>query len=98
MVAISLVPYTTLFRSIGYAVKADALARIHTVGGRVFVHGQQLREGDYTRIRIDAGGEGQGTGRIANVPFNGVAVEHEDRKSTRLSSSHTVISYAVSCL
>src|SRR5947207_9949646 len=29
--------------------------------------------------------------------FNGAA-EHADRKSTRLNSSHTVISYAVFCL
>src|SRR5438132_8866892 len=34
-----------------------------------------------------------------NVEFAAAAVDHsEDRKSTRLNSSHTVISYAVFCL
>src|SRR2546426_4894344 len=33
--------------------------------------------------------------RISNVP---VSDENEDRKSTRLNSSHLVISYAVFCL
>src|SRR5438034_1662694 len=45
------------------------------------------------------GAGGQGTprlrGRRRRPPG---AVRHEDRKSTRLNSSHTVISYAVFCL
>src|SRR3989454_11147107 len=38
--------------------------------------------------------------RLAGIPFNEQALEDEekDRKSTRLNSSHLVISYAVFCL
>src|SRR5256885_3323202 len=32
------------------------------------------------------------------LPAEGQAVPHQDRKSTRLNSSHLVISYAVFCL
>src|SRR5436190_2813094 len=35
---------------------------------------------------------------VASVIFCGAAEDHADRKSTRLNSSHTVISYAVFCL
>src|SRR5215204_6772531 len=36
--------------------------------------------------------------QVSAVAVDGVDTEFEDRKSTRLNSSHTVISYAVFCL
>src|SRR6266700_7019726 len=43
---------------------------------------------------VDAAGEGVGVGRAEAAQDRGV----EDRKSTRLNSSHVKISYAVFCL
>src|SRR5579859_1407056 len=37
-------------------------------------------------------------GRRTAIPFDTGRIEREDRKSTRLNSSHSQISYAVSCL
>src|SRR2546426_1806192 len=48
-------------------------------------------------IRLDAGDEMQGT-LISNYSFGRPAIAAIDRKSTRLNSSHLVISYAVFCL
>src|SRR3712207_7323187 len=87
----TLFPYTTLFRS-----GRDRLARAVAEGdGHVVV---ALGQGDR---------EVEGRGRRAEVPAQGVAAtvfaRHpraglEDRKSTRLNSSHANISYAVFCL
>src|SRR5436190_17929180 len=41
---------------------------------------------------------GPGLGYLATVRSDGGPRVHPDRKSTRLNSSHTVISYAVFCL
>src|SRR2546426_8471107 len=87
----TLFPYTTLFRS-------RDLARLRPVLERV--------EGD-----ADQGGD-LGRRDVADQlldPFDALRREHhrlaraglgelEDRKSTRLNSSHLVISYAVFCL
>src|SRR5438132_2541486 len=48
--------------------------------------GSGLSRTDLTQVKIVV---------FAPIPS---ASEHEDRKSTRLNSSHTVISYAVFCL
>src|SRR5438132_6988260 len=37
-------------------------------------------------------------GRLREMPSRSTPDKHADRKSTRLNSSHTVISYAVFCL
>src|SRR5256886_13716904 len=79
----TLFPYTTLFRS--------GLPVLHEVERRpLLVHGPV------------------GVGRAAELPVHepqllGRAghthrIEHADRKSTRLNSSHSQISYAVFCL
>src|SRR5436190_13592451 len=47
----------------------------------------------YVRLHLDAGG---GRRRRSDGGNRGAAAQ--DRKSTRLNSSHTVISYAVFCL
>src|SRR5690606_40427436 len=88
----TLFPYTTLFRSspgtIG-RLPVEAVAAIRSVGGV-----RQLAS----------------VGRPDLLAFNGVVdgdagghaplqvVDPEDRKSTRLNSSHVKISYAVFCL
>src|SRR5688572_31905012 len=86
----TLFPYTTLFRSqreIEAHVGVDALAlhRRHEV--------QQVVERLLVHLR-----------RVVLVERRGVVADHvdaelgEDRKSTRLNSSHSQISYAVFCL
>src|SRR2546427_1541224 len=89
----TLFPYTTLFRS------ADGGAR----GGGAAGAGRAAR----AQVR---GGRGSGGGRAAPggraFPGGGGAaprralgrILHVDRKSTRLNSSHSQISYAVFCL
>src|SRR3712207_8948758 len=85
----TLFPYTTLFRS----VRAEAVAQ-HGVHHRLVQRDPQrdpVAEG-----RADQGG-------VVGEPVRGVPVEPaaavlQDRKSTRLNSSHANISYAVFCL
>src|SRR5438132_6306213 len=86
----TLFPYTTLFRSRrGCALAAVALAPGHVVDA----------------ARRGAGMARTGAGRLParprmarGAPCGGGQVAAQDRKSTRLNSSHTVISYAVFCL
>src|SRR3712207_7252085 len=85
----TLFPYTTLFRS----KRAYALARagetVDVPEREVEVHAfeQLWREGDRAAFRIECGSGTYVRSLIA-----------EDRKSTRLNSSHANISYAVFCL
>src|SRR5688572_32266649 len=83
----TLFPYTTLFRSIANAIRS-----------RLEGYTPTLSSGQVGRI-IEVG---DGIARVAGLP--GAAVnellefEGGDRKSTRLNSSHSQISYAVFCL
>src|SRR2546427_1855987 len=83
----TLFPYTTLFRSHG----AAALAVGHI--GELLDHGQE--------VALRAGGLGGLLGAgLALGHFGGAGVlghGNQDRKSTRLNSSHSQISYAVFC-
>src|SRR5260221_6461241 len=64
-------------------------SRVHDLGdGRLVAHGL---------VRIRAARVGLG-GIGAALPVHLVHALGRDRKSTRLNSSHTVISYAVFCL
>src|SRR5438034_6454497 len=79
----TLFPYTTLFRSVEIGASIGMALRPE--------HGEDLtdlmRAADAAMYHAKANGRGR--------------AEHytdEDRKSTRLNSSHTVISYAVFCL
>src|SRR5256885_7928259 len=85
----TLFPYTTLFRSRGLVIQ-DAVADFPVDGARLI---------------------GAAIGRVRRTRTIGDRVEyllvmqdrirtpeHQDRKSTRLNSSHLVISYAVFCL
>src|SRR5438034_3695484 len=79
----TLFPYTTLFRSIVFT-----LGRFTGVRGPGLIilipFVQQMVRADLRVV-------------VQDVPPQDV-ITREDRKSTRLNSSHTVISYAVFCL
>src|SRR5262245_64606791 len=80
----TLFPYTTLFRS-------DQRRADHPVPAR----GEDGRRGDHgvgVVVRLEA------PRRRAQARAGGRVPEVEDRKSTRLNSSHLGISYAVFCL
>src|SRR5438132_3044546 len=90
----TLFPYTTLFRSVvvGHA-RSDRLARDH-VRTRREESAIALRSGRCAGLLA-------GHARVAELldrQDGGVLLDSSDRKSTRLNSSHTVISYAVFCL
>src|SRR2546430_7065633 len=78
----TLFPYTTLFRS----------------GGEVAVRQQlslSLRVGDGEPAHFDSG-LAEGGGEFPRIDI--LISVNRDRKSTRLNSSHSQISYAVFCL
>src|SRR5437879_10504358 len=84
----TLFPYTTLFRSqLAGEAAADPQARLAERG--VFL-AEELVEGhcvvDLCRAQVEQ------VGNFAD------RLERQDRKSTRLNSSHRCISYAVFCL
>src|SRR5256885_11118485 len=87
----TLFPYTTLFRSQhGRLLRTDSECR-----ARGWPNGP-LPGGRFLNLLSDAAGAvGDGDPRGVPVPQ---AVTVTDRKSTRLNSSHLVISYAVFCL
>src|SRR3712207_7075302 len=86
----TLFPYTTLFRS-------ARAARRQLLGGRAQLLAQPL---DLARGRVHLLEEvGVGVDAGLDQPGGRVAARlAEDRKSTRLNSSHDNISYAVFCL
>src|SRR2546430_4394572 len=83
----TLFPYTTLFRS--DTAYTDLTSRMHIVRGTVAV---DASVGD----RMSSRGGGQGVYGDGSVTLT--LGERTDRKSTRLNSSHSQISYAVFCL
>src|SRR5438128_8441237 len=86
----TLFPYTTLFRSRSRRHRLDRAPLLLQLGQRTVA--DQARRPDEARreSRADAA-------RALLVPL-GRGVDVEDRKSTRLNSSHGSISYAVFCL
>src|SRR3712207_7008861 len=86
----TLFPYTTLFRSGFRSASRLCLGRawrqLHQREGRA--RGRFGRGEDGAGVA--AGGE--------DVAADGIDARDEDRKSTRLNSSHANISYAVFCL
>src|SRR5438034_7984217 len=80
----TLFPYTTLFRSAGIEAA--------TGSGNLREHASGLRQ----TLRFGAAVVAEYRG-VTHCQFP-QSSGHEDRKSTRLNSSHTVISYAVFCL
>src|SRR2546430_10929642 len=78
----TLFPYTTLFRSKKKCLSAFDLADLTSILCRAQDRGQILRE----------------AGARQNFIASGSLCLGGDRKSTRLNSSHSQISYAVFCL
>src|SRR5688572_32067527 len=91
----TLFPYTTLFRSVAQALhdRLGVVARRRRdpfhVGHRAIEPLQAALEGGIAHQRV------QSRGRAADVRGD---LAQRDRKSTRLNSSHSQISYAVFCL
>src|SRR5260221_11168020 len=79
----TLFPYTTLFRSLRHRHRTRQRQCAAVLRSR-------HRRGDGQVRPLD----GVTAAAVAGTPSNG----RTDRKSTRLNSSHTVISYAVFCL
>src|SRR3712207_7177625 len=86
----TLFPYTTLFRSQG-ANQTPTVEGLNQQPGR----SNYLLGTDQSKWRTN----------LANYAslryiglYNGIDLRYEDRKSTRLNSSHANISYAVFCL
>src|SRR5688572_31438591 len=80
-----LFPYTTLFRSVAARVERVGDRRRHRLDRRPV-----LEEAD----QADTRGRARVLGRHGEAAVEDV----QDRKSTRLNSSHSQISYAVFCL
>src|SRR5687768_18282249 len=78
----TLFPYTTLFRS---APDSGLTQRVYEEGEVEAVFGQRFRRVGQSSFRFDDSRFGR-------------SYERQDRKSTRLNSSHGYISYAVFCL
>src|SRR5256885_6407263 len=79
----TLFPYTTLFRSL------QPVALLFRGQRKRFQHGEQI---------LFAGQLAKNGGFLRKVTDSTASPEVQDRKSTRLNSSHLVISYAVFCL
>src|SRR5690349_24251448 len=86
----TLFPYTTLFRSSCPHGGGAAQARRRPGGGD-----RRGRQVDPPRPRRHQGPEA--ANRLVHLPWP-LGRRQEDRKSTRLNSSHVEISYAVFCL
>src|SRR5688572_31698974 len=94
----TLFPYTTLFRSktVGSVELPEEIFaypyKEHLVHEAVRNYLASLRQGTHkTKVRSEVSGSGK-------KPFRQKGTGRADRKSTRLNSSHSQISYAVFCL
>src|SRR5256885_8186021 len=86
----TLFPYTTLFRSISHPIH-----RIDTVKGGI--HRLEFFA-DPLDVAVDGALADVVVVRVAFAGELAARLDMADRKSTRLNSSHLVISYAVFCL
>src|SRR5438034_3310785 len=88
----TLVPYTTLFRSRVRAARHAARSELLATGRSSALDElrEQVSPGLAEMLRIP----GLGAAKVRRI-HESLAIE--DRKSTRLNSSHTVTSYAVFC-
>src|SRR3712207_8725684 len=91
----TLFPYTTLFRSTGELLKIEAGIQMAHVPFRGA--GPMLAEGIAGRVEVGVDNLPSAIGHIRDGRLRS-CTESEDRKSTRLNSSHANISYAVFCL
>src|SRR5688572_31250042 len=88
----TLFPYTTLFRSF-----EDGFKYCHKLGKWLYWDGKVWRE-DETLLHEQASNAILDIGHVAALQADEVQGKALDRKSTRLNSSHSQISYAVFCL
>src|SRR5438034_6416576 len=88
----TLFPYTTLFRSVLASRLGIARGKLGVHQGAAHRHDPPEDPGK-EEFRVARGIGGDDRRRLENA-----CADHQDRKSTRLNSSHTVISYAVFCL
>src|SRR3712207_7943472 len=89
----TLFPYTTLFRSLGSGCQArELLAFLPSVADRL--EGACCACFAWRFDERQVGSHEGGAGRVEWLTL----VARQDRKSTRLNSSHANISYAVFCL
>src|SRR3712207_7742641 len=86
----TLFPYTTLFRSL---VVAELHRDAHGLQREDGLAAEVVRHVVRGQVEVAAG-----VGRLGGAAVGGQVLEQEDRKSTRLNSSHANISYAVFCL
>src|SRR3712207_8887601 len=84
----TLFPYTTLFRSAG------VVAAQHGDGVTDLLRTRRAAHGDREHLRRHLRRQAE----VAGDELGGDDPRVEDRKSTRLNSSHANISYAVFCL
>src|SRR2546430_10181113 len=91
----TLFPYTTLFRSVTNDAVPTIAVRAELVIAPLADHTEPVGVIDVQESVVGSRepGEGREVDRVA-----GHAVHAVDRKSTRLNSSHSQISYAVFCL
>src|SRR5439155_27243605 len=95
--ASTLFPYTTLFRSSVVAMETvNGVRKVHAIGDDAKLMLGKTPENSRTIRPLRAG-------VIADLEVAEEMIKHfirkaQDRKSTRLNSSHVAISYAVFCL
>src|SRR3712207_7068759 len=94
----TLFPYPTLFRSRTHECCKALKTRLQMMGRSadadpdVMIHAV-----DIARQQHDAALLAQAMHQLRRVHGHGIPQERQDRKSTRLNSSHANISYAVFC-
>src|SRR3712207_8759489 len=89
----TLCPYTTLFRSLAHGVAERAAHRERAPRQRAVAGQPRLTAADDHVLAAEDVPAVALAGRV-----DGVGDQRQDRKSTRLNSSHANISYAVFCL
>src|SRR5256885_10633649 len=93
----TLFPYTTLFRSRRFEPGARTYWHSHDRGQLLMVEQGRLRTQKRGKSMLELGVGASDYTPPNIIHWHGAAAD-QDRKSTRLNSSHLVISYAVFCL
>src|SRR5207244_8936858 len=93
----TLSPYTTLFRS-GAASDAGADDAVGGTGGRAPAHAVVNTRSPSSEPRTRIPKRSNPKGAVRTSSSSALVWYPRDRKSTRLNSSHQIISYAVFCL
>src|SRR2546430_12409152 len=86
----TLFPYTTLFRSVLRTTAAAWPVSFHLDDSMAMMPSRRLSQFDKVVVEARISRSGQATPSAGDL--------YVDRKSTRLNSSHSQISYAVFCL